>query len=80
VFCSWQNATLGSTVIQVQAVDDDIGTNGAVRYRLKHDLVGNWRTFSIDEVTGIIQLKSQLDRQKQKVYEVILAVLQLVAC
>ncbi|GFG38793.1 hypothetical protein Cfor_02805 [Coptotermes formosanus] len=63
------NATLGSTVIQVQAVDDDIGSNGAVRYRLKHDLVGNWRTFSIDEVTGIIQLKKQLDRQKQKVYE-----------
>lgn len=64
-------------MIQVQAVDDDIGTNGAVRYRLKHDLVGNWRTFSIDEMTGIIQLKKQLDRQKQKVYEVIYAMLQL---
>jgi hypothetical protein len=67
---SWQNATLGSTVVQVQAIDDDIGPNGAVRYRLKQDLIGNWRTFSIDEVTGVIQLKKQLDRKKQKIYEV----------
>lgn len=67
---SWQNATLGSTVIQVQAIDDDIGPNGAVRYRLKQDLMGNWQTFSIDEVTGVIQLKKQLDRKKQKIYEV----------
>jgi protocadherin-16/23 len=69
IYC-WQNATLGSSVVQVQATDDDIGPNGAVRYRLKQDLVGNWRTFSIDEVTGVIQLKKQLDRKKQKIYEV----------
>jgi hypothetical protein len=61
---------VGSTVIQVQAVDDDIGPNGAVRYRLKQDLVGNWRTFSIDEMTGVIQLKKELDREQQKIYEV----------
>jgi hypothetical protein len=58
-------------VIQVQAVDDDIGSNGAVRYRLKQDLMGNWQTFLIDEVTGVIQLKKELDREKQKVYEVV---------
>jgi hypothetical protein len=55
----------------VQAVDDDIGSNGAVRYRLKQDLMGNWQTFFIDDVTGVIQLKKELDREKQKIYEVI---------
>ena len=61
---------MGSALIQVEAVDDDIGPNGAVRYRLKQDLMGNWKTFSIDEVSGIIYLKKDLDREKQKVYEV----------
>jgi hypothetical protein len=40
---SWQNATLGSTVIQVQAIDDDIGRNGGVSYRLNQELFGNWQ-------------------------------------
>ncbi|KAJ9587165.1 hypothetical protein L9F63_019319, partial [Diploptera punctata] len=66
-----ENATLGSTIIQVEAVDDDIGPNGAVRYRLKQDLMGNWRTFSVDEVTGIILLKKELDREKKNIkYEI----------
>ncbi|XP_069668723.1 cadherin-23 isoform X2 [Periplaneta americana] len=65
-----ENATLGSVVIQVQAIDDDIGPNAAVRYRLKQDSMGNWRTFSIDEMTGVIVLKKELDREKQKIYEI----------
>lgn len=66
----FQNATLGSTVIQVEAVDEDIGPNGAVRYRLKQDLSGDWRTFTIDDVSGIIQLRQPLDRERQKTYQV----------
>nr|CAD7259200.1 unnamed protein product [Timema shepardi] len=67
---STENATLGSTIIQVHATDDDIGLNGAVRYRLKQDLMGNWRTFSVDSESGIILLKQPLDREKQKIYEI----------
>ncbi|XP_067000515.2 cadherin-23 [Anabrus simplex] len=64
-----ENATLGSTVIQVQAEDDDIGLNGAVRYRLKPDSTNGWKTFSINDKTGVIELKQPLDRKKQKIYE-----------
>lgn len=54
----------------MHAVDDDIGANGAVRYRLKQDPLGHWRTFDIDHVTGSIALKESLDRERQKIYEV----------
>lgn len=65
-----ENATLGTQIIQVRAVDDDIGQNAAIKYRLKHDLMGNHRTFAIDELSGVISLRSPLDRERQKVYEV----------
>ncbi|XP_063244010.1 cadherin-23 [Bacillus rossius redtenbacheri] len=65
-----ENATIGSTVIQVHATDNDIGPNGAVRYRLRQDLMGNWKTFSIEERTGIVTLRQRLDRAKQKIYEI----------
>ncbi|XP_046405905.1 cadherin-23 [Ischnura elegans] len=65
-----ENATVGSTVIQVQALDKDIGLNGEVRYRLKQDPMGHWKTFRIDDVTGVITLKHPLDRERQKMYEV----------
>lgn len=64
-----ENTTLGTPLIQVLAVDQDIGANGAVRYRLRKDPLGNWRTFAIDEETGMITLKHSLDRERQKLYE-----------
>lgn len=66
----FQNATLGSTVIAVEAIDADVGPNAAVRYRLKQDNTGDWRTFSIDQDSGLITLKQPLDREKQKTYQV----------
>lgn len=57
-------------VVEVHAIDGDIGPNGAVRYRLKQDVTGNWRTFTIDSTSGIIKLKHPLDREKQKIYDV----------
>lgn len=64
-----ENTTVGNAIIQVVADDDDAGPNGAVRYRLKRDPVGSWRTFVIDERTGVISLKQPLDRERQKIYE-----------
>lgn len=63
--------TVGSEVIQVQAEDADIGANGDVHYRLKQDIAGHHRTFRIDDKTGVIHLRSALDREVQKLYEVI---------
>lgn len=65
-----ENATLGTHIVTVRAIDDDVGPNAAIKYRLKHDLMGNHRTFSIDDLTGAISLKMPLDRERQKVYEV----------
>ncbi|XP_011305109.1 cadherin-23 [Fopius arisanus] len=65
-----ENVTVGSSIIQVEAVDADTGLNGDVHYRLKQDLAGHWRTFHIDDKTGVITLKHPLDRETQKMYEI----------
>ena len=57
-------------MIQVRATDQDIGINGAVRYRILKDSLGNWQTFTIDQTTGAILLQKPLDRERQKLYEV----------
>lgn len=62
--------TVGSSVISVKAIDDDVGQNAEVRYRLKQDLMGDWKTFSVDEITGLITLKKPLNKDNQKTYQV----------
>ena len=64
----YENATIDSEVTRVKAVDVDVGSNGAVRYRLRQDPIGNHRSFSIDEITGVITLRRDLDRERQKIY------------
>lgn len=53
----------------MQAVDEDIGVNALVKYRLKPDPLGNFKTFEIDDETGLLFLKEPLNREKQKIYE-----------
>ncbi|CAG5108412.1 Similar to Cdh23: Cadherin-23 (Mus musculus) [Cotesia congregata] len=65
-----ENVTVGSTIIQVEAQDADTGVNGEVHYRLKQDLAGHWRTFQIDDKTGVVTLKQPLDRETQRMYEI----------
>ncbi|GAB0096475.1 Cadherin [Sergentomyia squamirostris] len=65
-----ENATVGSSIIQVIARDDDVGPNAAVLYRLKPDPIGSYRMFDIDSKTGTITLKHQLDRERQKIHEI----------
>ncbi|XP_055621395.1 cadherin-23 [Toxorhynchites rutilus septentrionalis] len=64
-----ENTTIGTNIIQVTAIDSDIGLNAAIKYRFKPDLFGSYRLFSIDEHTGLITLKLQLDREQQKKHE-----------
>lgn len=61
---------MGTNIVQVLAKDEDVGSNAAVKYRLKPDIMGNFKTFGIDENSGWISLKNPLDREKQKIYEV----------
>lgn len=66
----FQNATVGQPIAQVHAKDEDVGLNALVKYRMKPDLFGNYKTFSVNENTGLVTLKIPLDREKQKLYEV----------
>ncbi|XP_054716346.1 cadherin-23-like [Uloborus diversus] len=65
-----ENATLGSSVVEVSARDADIGLNGEVRYRFKKLANGHWKAFNIHEISGLITVREPLDRERQKVYEV----------
>ncbi|XP_046612201.1 cadherin-23 isoform X1 [Neodiprion virginianus] len=65
-----ENVTVGSVVVQVEATDSDTGLNGEVHYRLKQDHAGHWRTFLIDDKTGVVSLRLPLDRETQKIYEI----------
>lgn len=52
------------------ASDADVGANGAIRYRLKSDPAEHYKTFEIQPVSGILELRLPLNRKKQKVYVV----------
>ena len=65
-----ENASVGTEVIQVKAVDTDIGSNGQVRYRIRKDPLGNYNSFHINAVSGVITLMKPLDRERQKIYEI----------
>ena len=58
-----ENLSIGSSVLQVQASDEDSGENAIVTYRI---LAGNQQnTFSIDSLTGLITLQNAVDFEQQ---------------
>ncbi|KAI4457764.1 fat atypical cadherin-related [Holotrichia oblita] len=65
-----ENATIGSALVQILATDEDVGSNGMVRYRLKADPAGHWKTFNLQPVSGILELRLPLNRAKQKIYDI----------
>ncbi|CAG9863718.1 unnamed protein product [Phyllotreta striolata] len=65
-----ENATVGSALIQIIASDEDVSSNGAVRYRLKADPAGHWKFFELQPISGILELRLPLDRKKQKIYDI----------
>lgn len=64
-----ENATIGTRVVDVLALDSDSGLNAQVRYRLRELPNGHWRFFSIDPVSGVISLAKELDRESIRIHE-----------
>ena len=53
----------------VRAIDEDIGTNGMIRYSISND--GDDVPFDVDQVTGIISVDGELDRETEDSYQFI---------
>lgn len=62
-----QNLQSGSFVIDVNATDDDIHSNGIVNYAIMH---GSDNMFVIDTNSGIITTKTMLNRESKNMYTV----------
>ncbi|XP_041988601.1 cadherin-23 isoform X1 [Aricia agestis] len=60
-----ENATIGTVVCEVRAIDADVGGNGAVRYRLRAPA----RTFALHATTGALRTAAPLDREHQRLYQ-----------
>lgn len=64
-----ENATAGTNVIGVNATDKDDGSNGVVTYHIaKQDPPSSPAAFSVDAVSGIISVATQLDYSKARTY------------
>lgn len=59
----------GTSLLQVQAHDQDIGPNGQVRYSLSQA-----SPFVVDTVRGVITVMDELDRERESNYNLIIAV------
>ncbi|XP_062467633.1 cadherin-23 isoform X4 [Pezoporus occidentalis] len=60
----FENTTVGTTVLQVHATDNDVGTYGKVSYFFSDDP----DRFSLDKDTGIILLTARLDFETMQRY------------
>ena len=66
-----ENAATGTSVVDVDATDDDIGTNGRIRYTISG---GNQeRAFTIDENSGLITLSGALNFEATQSYSLVVA-------
>ncbi|XP_066489067.1 protocadherin Fat 1 isoform X4 [Tiliqua scincoides] len=59
-----ENTDLNAEIIQIEAFDSDLGSNGEVRYSFLTDT----NKFSIDSVTGVVKVVGPLDREIQPVH------------
>lgn len=63
-----ENAQAGTYILQVNATDNDIGTNAEIVYMLKPSPRYD-NLFNLDETTGELQTKAVLDFEKAKSYQ-----------
>ena len=67
----YENATVGTSVIQVQATDRDNGENGKLRYHIDQGRSEAENRFEVNPETGIVFVNKPLDYEKKNSYEVI---------
>ena len=65
-----ENATVGQSVLHVQATDVDKGVNGVVKYLL----ADNFGKFDIDE-NGLITLMAEVDHEEAQYYDILVQAL-----
>ncbi|XP_056442395.1 protocadherin Fat 1a isoform X2 [Gadus chalcogrammus] len=59
-----ENTPVGTEIIQVDSTDKDLDDNGIVKY----SILGGTDHFTINEDTGLVTVKKQLDRESLPVY------------
>ncbi|KAI3381725.1 hypothetical protein SNEBB_008101 [Seison nebaliae] len=66
-----ENTKIHEEILRIQAVDFDSGLNGKIIYEIDNrSFYSNqdWRSFSLDETSGSLVVKSSLNRNKQPLY------------
>uniref|UniRef100_A0A6E8VTV9 Cadherin domain-containing protein n=1 Tax=Anopheles coluzzii TaxID=1518534 RepID=A0A6E8VTV9_ANOCL len=66
-----ENATLGTTVLQVYATDQDAGENGQVEYAINRRQSDKEQMFRIDPATGLISVNKPLDFETRELHELV---------
>lgn len=66
-----ENATIGTSVLQVFATDNDNGDNGQVEYTINRRQSDRAEMFRIDPETGLISVNKTLDFETKELHELV---------
>lgn len=66
-----ENASVGTSVLQVFALDQDEGPNGQITYSINRRQTDKESVFKIDPVTGVISVNRPLDYESKEVHELV---------
>lgn len=67
-----ENATVGTTVLQVFATDTDSGDNGQIQYTINRRQSDRDAMFRIDSTTGVISVNKPLDFETKELHELVI--------
>lgn len=67
-----ENATVGTPILQVFAIDSDAGENGQVEYSINRRQSDRDNMFKIDSVTGFITVNKPLDFETKELHELVI--------
>lgn len=66
-----ENATIGTSVLQVLATDTDAGDNGKITYSINRRQSDRDYMFQIDPKTGVISVNRPLDFEAKEIHELV---------